>query len=238
MSIASLELDLDLFSGPFDLLLTLILREEVDLLELALADVVLAYLDHLEAQGELDLETATEFIVLIAALLELKSRLMLSGEEEDELLDIEPAQAAEELLERMLEARRYRAAAGHLGDEVADEALDAPPASLGVVGELEDVPHPAGELVRQRARHPEDGRDHPDGYLLGIVAGGVGRCGPEEPVDELGAQHAGEGLVALDPPDRAERRESRPGAFEPRRHPRHRRSVDPVDAPDHLGGIF
>ncbi len=116
MSIATLDLDLDLFSGPFDLLLTLILREEVDLLELQLADVVLAYLDHLETPGELDLETATEFIVLIAALLELKSRLMLSGSEEDELLDIEPAQAAEELLARMLEARRYRAAAAHLGE--------------------------------------------------------------------------------------------------------------------------
>jgi segregation and condensation protein A len=110
MSLAALELDLDVFSGPFDLLLTLVLREEVDLLELQLAEVVLAYLDHLEERGELDLETATEFIVLIAALLELKSRLMLSGEEE-ELLDIEPEQAAEELLARMLDARRYRAAA-------------------------------------------------------------------------------------------------------------------------------
>src|SRR5205807_4300087 len=87
VSLASLEIDLDVFSGPFDLLLTLVLKEEVDLLELALADVVLAYLDHLESRGELDLEAATEFIVLIAALLELKSRLMLSGEEE-ELLDI------------------------------------------------------------------------------------------------------------------------------------------------------
>ena len=121
MSIATLELDLDVFSGPFDLLLTLVLREEVDLLELALAEVVLAYLDHLEARGELDLETATEFIVLIAALLELKSRLMLPGEDEDELLDIEPAQAAEELLERMLDARRYRAAAGHLRELLARE---------------------------------------------------------------------------------------------------------------------
>ncbi len=52
MTIASLDLDLDLFSGPFDLLLTLILREEIDLLELQLAEVVLAYLDHLEARGE------------------------------------------------------------------------------------------------------------------------------------------------------------------------------------------
>jgi segregation and condensation protein A len=121
VSIASLDLDLDVFSGPFDLLLTLILREEVDLLELSLADVVLAYLDHLEARGELDLETTTEFIVLIAALLELKSKLMLAGEQEEDLLDIEPEQAAEELLARMLDARRYRAAAGHLRELLANE---------------------------------------------------------------------------------------------------------------------
>ena len=108
-----LELDLEVFSGPFDLLLTLVLREEVDLLEVELADIVLAYLDHLEAKGELDLEVATEFLVLIAALLELKSRLMLPREEE-ELLDLEPGIAAEELLARMLEARRYRSAAAHL----------------------------------------------------------------------------------------------------------------------------
>jgi segregation and condensation protein A len=120
MSLAALELDLDVFSGPFDLLLTLVLREEVDLLELQLADVVLGYLDHLESRGELDLETATEFIVLIAALLELKSRLMLNVEE-DELLDIEPEQAAEELLARMLDARRYRAASGHLAELLAGE---------------------------------------------------------------------------------------------------------------------
>ncbi len=58
--------------------------------------------------------------MLIAALLELKSRLMLSGEEQ-ELLDIEPEQAAEELLARMLDARRYRAAAAHLGELLAAE---------------------------------------------------------------------------------------------------------------------
>jgi segregation and condensation protein A len=120
MSLAALELDLDVFSGPFDLLLTLVLREEVDLLELQLAEVVLAYLDHLEQRGELDLETATEFIVLIAALLELKSRLMLTGDEE-QLLDIEPEQAAEELLARMLDARRFRAAAAHLEELLASE---------------------------------------------------------------------------------------------------------------------
>ena len=87
--IAQLELDLDVFAGPFDLLLTLVLREEVDLLEVDLAEVVLAYLDHLEARDELDLESATEFLVLIAALLELKSRLMLPGEEVEELDELD-----------------------------------------------------------------------------------------------------------------------------------------------------
>ena len=113
MSIAALDLDLEVFNGPFDLLLTLVLKEEIDLLEVDLAEVVLAYVEHLEQAGELDLEAATEFLVLIAALLELKSRLMLPADEE-EGLDIEPVEAAEELLARMLEYHRYRQAAEHL----------------------------------------------------------------------------------------------------------------------------
>jgi segregation and condensation protein A len=64
-------IDLDVFEGPFDLLITLILNEEIDLLEVNLAEVVLAYIERLEARGELDLEAATEFPLLIAALLEL-----------------------------------------------------------------------------------------------------------------------------------------------------------------------
>ena len=118
--IAELELDLEVFTGPFDLLLTLVLREEVDLLEVELADVVLSYIDVLESRGELDLEVATEFLVLIAALLELKSRLMLPREDE-ELLDFEPDVAAEELLARMLDAKRYRGAALHLIEKLHGE---------------------------------------------------------------------------------------------------------------------
>jgi segregation and condensation protein A len=120
MAVADLELDLDVFAGPFDLLLTLILREEVDLLEVDLAEVVISYIDHLESRGQLDLEAATEFLVLIAALLEIKSRLMLPGEEE-ELIELDPGEAAEELLARLLDAHRYRAAAAHLEQLLARE---------------------------------------------------------------------------------------------------------------------
>src|SRR5947209_9398152 len=118
--LVDLELDLDVFAGPFDLLLTLILREEIDLLEVDLAEIVISYIDHLERKGELELEAATEFLVLIASLLELKSRLLLPGEEE-ELIELDPGEAAEELLARLLDAHRFRAAATHLADRLAAE---------------------------------------------------------------------------------------------------------------------
>ena len=164
MTVADLELDLEVFSGPFDLLLTLVLREEVDLLEVELADVVLTYLDFLEARGELDLEVATEFLVLIAALLELKSRLMLPREEGD-LLDVEPVEAADELLARMLEARRYRSAAEHLRELLdAEEGVRyraaALPAWLRKASEMEDLgpgvykPDRLGAALGALLRHP------------------------------------------------------------------------------------
>lgn len=115
MAVADLDLDLDLdvFAGPFDLLLAVVLREEVSLLDLQLGEVVVAYVEHLEREGELELEVATEFLVLIAALLELKSRLMLPGPDE-ELEEMAPEEAVEELLARMLEYRRYRDASAEL----------------------------------------------------------------------------------------------------------------------------
>jgi segregation and condensation protein A len=173
MTVADLELDLEVFSGPFDLLLTLVLREEVDLLEVDLADVVLAYLDHLEARGELDLEVTTEFLVLIAALLELKSRLMLPRAEA-ELVDLEPVEAAEELLARMLEARRYRSAAEHLRELLAGQdglryRAAPPPAWLRAATEMEDL----GEGVYKPAR-------------LGTALGGLLRHPPQVDVTHMG----------------------------------------------------
>jgi segregation and condensation protein A len=151
MSIAALDLDLEVFHGPFDLLLTLVLREEVDLLEVDLAEVVLAYVEHLERSGELDLEAATEFLVLIAALLELKSRLMLPTDHDD--FDLEPQEAAEELLARMLEYHRYRGAAEHLRERLAGEhgyryrSAPLPPHLRRVSIELADAAYDPGALA-------------------------------------------------------------------------------------------
>ncbi len=162
MPLLDLELDLDVFTGPFDLLLTLILREEIDLLEVDLADVVISYIDRLEGQGDLDLEAATEFLVLIAALLEIKSRLLLPGEEED-LIDLDPGEAAEELLARLLDAHRYRAVATYLVHRLASEEghrfRSAPPPPWLRRASLEDAqavydPRHLAEALGGLLRHP------------------------------------------------------------------------------------
>jgi segregation and condensation protein A len=174
-----LELDLDVFAGPFDLLLSLILREELDLLEVELAEIVLAYLDHLEARDELDLESATEFLVLIAALLELKSRLMLPGEEIEELDALAPAEAAEELLERMLAYARFRGAGGYLAArrEAEQGAL------------YRSAPLPP-ELRRAPLEHAEQAYDP---AVLGQALGGLLRTPPPIDVSHLASPRVGLG---------------------------------------------
>src|SRR5437667_5471169 len=100
-----LELDLDAFEGPFDLLLSLVLREEIELADIDLVDIIVAFVEHLDEQGRLDLDACGEFLVLISALLELKAR-QLFPEEEAELADLEPEEAAAELARRLAEYRR------------------------------------------------------------------------------------------------------------------------------------
>jgi segregation and condensation protein A len=111
--VRDLELDLDAFEGPFDLLLTLVLREELALRDVDLVDVVVAFVDRLAERDELDLDACGEFLVLISALLELKAR-GLFPHEEAELAELEPEEAAEELARRLAEYRRAKEAAAWL----------------------------------------------------------------------------------------------------------------------------
>jgi segregation and condensation protein A len=114
-----LELDLDAFEGPFDLLLTLVLRDELPLAEVDLAEVVVAFVEHLAGRGELDLDACGEFLVLISALLELKARALFP-EEAAELAELEPEEAAQELARRLAEYRRAKEAAAWLAERLAE----------------------------------------------------------------------------------------------------------------------
>jgi segregation and condensation protein A len=120
MIVRELELDLDAFEGPFDLLLSLVLREELDLAEIDIAGIIVVFVERLAERAELDLEACGEFLVLVAALLELKAR-GLFPEEEAELAELEPEAAAEELARRLAEYRRMKEAAAWLSDRLASE---------------------------------------------------------------------------------------------------------------------
>jgi len=120
ISVRELELDLDAFEGPFDLLLALVLKEELDLCDVDLAGIVTAFLERLAEREELDLEACGEFLVLIAALLELKARALFP-DEEAELAELDPEEAAEELARRLAEYRRAKEAAAWLCERLAAE---------------------------------------------------------------------------------------------------------------------
>ncbi len=120
MIVRELELDLDAFEGPFDLLLALVLKEELDLRDVDVAAIVGAFLERLAEREELDLEACGEFLVLIAALLELKARTLVPGEAA-ELAELEPEEAAEELARRLAEYRRAKEAAAWLRERLARE---------------------------------------------------------------------------------------------------------------------
>jgi segregation and condensation protein A len=120
MLVRELELDLDAFEGPFDLLLTLVLKEELDLAEVDVAGIVVHFVERLAERDRLDLEACGEFLVLVAALLELKAR-GLFPDEDAELSELEPEEAAEELARRLAEYRRMKEAAGWLADRLVAE---------------------------------------------------------------------------------------------------------------------
>ena len=119
-AVRDLELDLDAFEGPFDLLLTLLLKDAIQPSEIDMAGIVVAFVERLAERDELDLDACGEFLVLIAALLELKAR-HLFPDEEAELAELEPEEAAEELARRLAEYRRMKLASVWLREQLDEQ---------------------------------------------------------------------------------------------------------------------
>ena len=109
------EVTTSVFEGPFDLLLQLITAEQVDLYEISISRIVDGYLAELERMESLDLEVATEFLLIAATLVELKSRRLLPGVDDGDL-DEELALWEERdlLLARLLECKTFKDAAAAL----------------------------------------------------------------------------------------------------------------------------
>jgi segregation and condensation protein A len=128
----SYEVQTPVFEGPFDLLLHLILREQVDLYEVSLATIVDGYVSYLESLDELDLEITTDFLMIAATLVELKSRRLLPTVDEMDL-DEELALWEERdlLLHRLVECKTFKEAAIAM-QVLAGEAGRSYPRTFGV----------------------------------------------------------------------------------------------------------
>lgn len=123
---------LDEFSGPFDLLLTLISKHKLDVTELALHQVTDDYIAHIRAQGAgWDLDETTEFVLVAATLLDLKAaRLLPNGEVSDED-DLELLEARDLLFARLLQYRAFKAVSAELS-ALIDGAARRWPRTVGL----------------------------------------------------------------------------------------------------------
>jgi segregation and condensation protein A len=111
------EVSTPVFEGPFDLLLHLITRDQVDIYEVSLASIVDAYVAMIEQMRAVDLEVATEFLMIAAVLLELKTRGLLPGKDDVDL-DEELAiwEERDLLLARLLECKTFKDAAAAMSE--------------------------------------------------------------------------------------------------------------------------
>ncbi|QBP41374.1 segregation/condensation protein A [Paenisporosarcina antarctica] len=113
----SYEVKLDAFEGPLDLLLHLINRLEIDIYDIPMADLTLQYMEHIRAMQVLELNKASEFLVMAASLLVIKSKLLLpihEGDIDDDELVLDMNDPREELVNRLIEYRKYKEAAEKL----------------------------------------------------------------------------------------------------------------------------
>lgn len=120
------ELTLENFTGPFDLLLSLIAKRRLDITEVALAEVTDEFIAHITAQEEWDLDETSEFLLIAATLLDLKAaRLLPRGDVESEE-DLELLEARDLLFARLLQYRAFKEVAEHLGERWAEAGRSYP----------------------------------------------------------------------------------------------------------------
>ena len=111
------ELDLEVFSGPLDLLLTLIIKNKLDITEVAIAQVTDEFIAYMQAFP--DLSQASQFLEIAATLLNIKASQLLPGEEAEEL-DPEYLETRDLLFSRLLQYRAYKEVADYFGERIGE----------------------------------------------------------------------------------------------------------------------
>ena len=124
MEAAAYRVELEIFCGPLDLLLYLVRRNEVDVLDLPVAKITEQFVEMLNVLELIDLDLVGDFVVMASTLVEIKSRLVLPRPEEEAPAPVEESDDADnprsELIQRLLEYRRFKEAALALEDRAAE----------------------------------------------------------------------------------------------------------------------
>lgn len=114
----------DVFEGPFDLLLHLVGRQKLDVRDIPIATIADEFCAHLDSMKDLDLEVASDFLLVAATLLEIKAAALLPGEDNgdlDEFEDLSPEEARALLVERLLTYKKFKNIAGELSNRMEAE---------------------------------------------------------------------------------------------------------------------
>lgn len=140
----SYEVKLEAFSGPLDLLLHLINRLEIDIYDIPMAELTKQYIDHIHAMQVLDLNDASEYLVMAATLLAIKSRMLLpihEGEMEDAEFEVDGPDPREELVLRLIEYKKFKEAAQELQELETNRAqvFTRPPSDLSAYAPPEQL---------------------------------------------------------------------------------------------------
>ncbi|MDO4538697.1 MAG: ScpA family protein, partial [Coriobacteriales bacterium] len=123
------------FSGPFDLLLVLVSRQKVAIGSISISEVADQYLAEVERMGQLDLDVASDFLLVASMLLDMKAASLVPNDapkrplddlEEDELANLSPDEAREVLVERLVAYKQFRNAGAALGSRMEIEELMVP----------------------------------------------------------------------------------------------------------------
>lgn len=117
---------LDAFEGPLDLLLHLINKAEVDIYDIPVAEITDQYVNYIHAMQRFELDVASEYLVMAATLLAIKSKMLLPKQEDDLFEDhqfLDEDDPREELINRLIEYRRYKEVADTLKDLEIDRGL-------------------------------------------------------------------------------------------------------------------
>lgn len=115
-----IEVKLEAFEGPLDLLLHLIEKNKIDIYDIPIAEITDQYLLYVEQMKETDLDTMSDFVVVGAQLVNIKSRMLLPVQETEEEVLIDPRT---ELVERLIEYKKYKYSAGILKDKTIETSM-------------------------------------------------------------------------------------------------------------------